>query len=328
MLARLKTALVVVVLSVLIWVFAERQVTQMIETDAVVALPRVTENLLVQFLNENDIVVSDTARTLRLTVKGPAGRVQALRNETIHVELSDLPVPADADSEIYKIDVIKEIFQGRLETPKGPLNVITAEPPYIGVLLTRLEPQSVPVQVRDQYGNELDVDSLVPSQLTLNVTPGQTTPALVTLTDEQMRLAARQPIVATARAFHNNRILDEASVQIRLTPGGAARPTTEILRPRLGFLIPPNLAGRIRIAIESGSESDQDPIIVRGPTLAGTAYKNSSYHLLLEIYERDLAETGPISRPLRYLLPENYQDELEIENPQQRITVFRLEKIE
>ena len=325
--ARLKTFFVVLLLTTFIWVLAERQGTRSAEVNLTVTLPVLQGDYLVQCLDENRNPLGTLSRTVKLNVEGPGSRLQQLGQEDFTVELPPLAEPPAEGVKDYTVDVVKEILEGQLVSQVGVLNVISAEPAYIDVRLTRLTRRTLPVKVRDAQGDhELTVESVKPAELNTLVMGTVPSEATVRLNAKQQRLAQQEPIRVAAEVKIGNRVIDEQMVEVKLAAAGNTLPIAEIAKPRLGIVLPPSMQCRYRVVIDPGSEPALEPIRFRGSTTAISDYRDARYHLVLEVEEKDLRDdTTTILRPLQYLLPEAYRQEITILNPEQRVVRFHVE---
>lgn len=330
-LQHVRSALLTLMLTLLIWVFAERQVIQSVELEAQLTLPTARDHVLMELLDEQGNPIPQQSLMVRLRVEGPTRRIQKAQDQRFRIEVPTTiaEVPASGSTD-YHANIVKEILEWELplKEEQGYLKVVSSEPGFLRLRITRLIPQILPVTIRDEFGNELEVASLSPERIETVGLGNQIAEATVTLSEQQRRLAMNAPIEVNARVLYGSRLLDEQKILVQLTESGSALPTDEITIPRWGILNPPGIEGKYRIVIDSGIESAQTPIRIQGPTLAITEYKNSRYHLALEVDEKDYKPGGePIPRPLRYHLPEEYIKDIEIIDPQQRVVRFHLEPL-
>lgn len=323
--AQIKTALLVVVLSCLIWVFAERAVMQTDTVTVAVELVRSQADVFVQYLNDRGEPLTVLQQNVVLTVEGPAGRIQAVREKPL-----DLKVPLDvqklkyepqaAEGQDYVVRVVKDLLEGQLRLKDTELTVTEAQPQTLRLRVRKLVQQSLPIKVYDQQsGSQLSQASTNPAAVPAYVIEGQPAEARVILSSAQQVQAERGPITV------DNVVLPygaaEVAVEVTLPEGGKAYPEAQIKMPRWGILMPASMAGKFKVVIENDAPL-KEPITCRGTTQAVAEYRESLYHLVLEIKEKDEVEMT-IDRPPHYYLPEGYGP-IEIVNPVKEPIRFRL----
>ena len=107
MLQGLKTAVVVVVLSCLIWVFAERSKTQTVSVALEVTLANSGE-LLVQYLDNRDKPIADNSRRVKLVLEGPTSRIQKVTEAAEKVSRLVADVSAASGQQATGIDQVNQ----------------------------------------------------------------------------------------------------------------------------------------------------------------------------------------------------------------------------
>ncbi|MBN2212240.1 MAG: hypothetical protein JW709_12655 [Sedimentisphaerales bacterium] len=330
--SRIKTFLMVLLMSGFIWVLAERQKTQSDEVEVRVLLPVVRNDKFYEYLDDNGVVMPDRAQTVRLQVEGPVGVIQKVKNPSVPIIEKEIP-PLPKDTQQYAFGVVKEIFEGSLsvEDGGGVLNVQNAVPPTLTVREYTLVKRSVPVVVRSRPdGNVLSAEILLPATLEAMCLAVQPEEATVWLTQEQQRQALNQQLKVPAEIRIGNVTISEHPVEIKLVQAAAMKPVE--IRPKLGVLRPArNWPFKLVIDSKEFERPDlTDPILVRGSTAAVKAYQDIPYHLLLTV--RGDEEIGKTTTgPLGYYIPENLRSDLSIENTDKyrnRTINYRLEAVE
>ncbi len=324
----IKTILTVILLTLLIWILAERAVTQQADVTATISLTSSSSELLVQMLDEKDNPESNQQIEVTLTVQGPTGRIQAIREIYPKAILFDVQklgyVPRDEPYRIYRIRTL-DLLKRRLylEDQRSYVMITESDPDEVRFRVTRLTEQKIPVKVYDQDGIELKAVSIEPETLEAYVYLGSPT-AQVTLSPIQQLQAIEAPKTFTASVDPPNRLKGENQVAIKLPEAGVIKPTL-IRNPLLGVIIPMAMHGKYKVIVENYSV--YDPIECRGTPEAVTRYDESDIHLQLKINESDLLQPQmQFSRPLDYYLPAGYGP-IEIINKKNVPVRFRLEKI-
>lgn len=326
MLGGLKTAVVVVVLSCLIWVFAERSKTQTISVALQVALPNSGE-LLVQYLDNRDMPVPDDSQEVKVVLEGPTGRVQDVAQaakegplDPVRLTPKELGyVPTETDSETFTVDIVEKLLQGGFSFQRSYLKVNSSAPASLKVRVTRLVQQAVPVRVLDENDNAMTLAKDV--EVLAYILAGTPTQATVRLDAARKRMAVSRPIEAQAKVRLPNRTDSYlVQVQVQAEAVGPAQVVT-IQKPQLVYLMPPTMQGRYKVVLDDSALYEYTPIKYEG----SQNYKNSRYHLALEIYDGDQHQ-NTVSRRLRYY----YLDEsnpIRIIDPRQKAIRFHLEEI-
>lgn len=324
----LKTAITVILLTFLIWILAERAVTQQAEVPVTIKLTSAASDILVQILDDQNNPLPETSLEFILMVQGPTAKIQAIREtypKTIQLDVQELGyVPRDESMREYRVRVI-DLLKRRIYTDdqRSYLLITGAEPEEVHFRVSRLSLQGVPVKVYDQDGIELPTEILQPEQLEAFVHQGNPV-ARVTLSPIQQQQAVQAPVVLTAKIDPPHRLRDSDQVRVKLPETGSIKPTL-IRNPLLGVIMPMAMHGKYRVVVEDYSA--YDPIECRGTPEAISRYDESDAHLLLKINESDLMQPQlQFSRTLDYYTPDEYGP-IEIVNKKYVPVRFRLEKI-
>jgi len=332
MLAKLKTVLIVILLSGLIWVFAERAVTTEDTIEAQIVLEVKSGDLLVQYIDENDIPQAVDRKEVRLTVEGPAGKIQSVAEEyqnTIPFDIDKIALElAPGKSKPDWVSVMT-LLDERLYSRDGEqyLRVTKAEPKTLHILATKLVRQDVPVKAY-LNGTELPMAVITPAKVSAWVVKDQPIEAKVTLNDDQHRQAMQNDTDATAEVYLPNRTPQESKVKVRLPETNGSQQKNEIKRPKLRISKPYLMEGKYYVVIDdlASLEDEYDLLEYSGPPEAMRIYAKSTAHLVLKINENDKpGETQ--DRPLEYYLPEGCE-EIKIHNRKNVPISFSLQPIQ
>ena len=181
--------------------------------------------------------------------------------------------------------------------------MIKAEPASLVVQVIKLQERTIVVKVYNQNQTELlKVQTVEPSEVRAYVFEGQPAEAHVRLTSEQQLQALKEPVSAKAlvKLPLSDRLQRSYDVKVRLSQQSSSWPEATIQTPRVGYVFPDSMIGKYKVVIENLSQL-KEPIKFRGSASAITDYRNSQYHLYLEIHEGDKAQE-PIYRRWRYNL--------------------------
>lgn len=332
MLKKIKTALQVIILSCLIWVFAEREVTQniRIEINLTKAI-QLHEDLLVEFLDNQGNPTSEKSNRVTLTVEGPAGRIlqvqQGQYEKNFILDIVELlgSRPEDTEPQIHEFDVVKQLFNNEYQYKDDIyLKVIESQPASIKLQVRKLVQTTLPVTVYDvDSQTELEVESREPAQVEAYLIAGQAVDAAtVHLKPEQKLQATKAPIAVLAQVPLPDR-MQTFDVMIKLPEESEVLPQDEIKAPRLGILLPDSMTQRFQVEILDKSPLKEQPLKFRGTAAAIAEYRESPYHLLLEITTTDNPNVL-INRQLRYYLPPERLNEIEVLEKNAILLQFRL----
>ncbi len=333
--AKIKTGLVVLILSILIWVFAENQVVQEDTLEIKVPLKNVREDLEVYYLDEDGKELGKDLEYVKVKVAGSGGRIKAMKEKQSEIEIpfeiNKLISEPTVVAKDYEISVVDKLLDQKLNFENIYLKVVQSDPEVIRVRVTKLVSQSLTVKVSDDYGKELATEVLDPKSVNAFVRSGEKLPeVLVTLNNDQQKRATKEEIPFPGKAALPGGT-KEIPVRVKLRESGGSRAPQVIPLPQYRYLIPPSMLGQYTIKIEN-EQVLKDPIQYRGSPGAEEMFRTKKYHLIIEIREEDLNQPQPILqqpilRPIRYDIPKEYIGELEIVNPIKEPIQFYLEKI-
>ena len=289
--AQVKTVLVVILLSCLIWVFAERESAQNADVELVIELPTQPDNLLVQFLNEQDNLIPDSQKSVKLTVKGPTRRILEVNEKYVKSKIIDITRfgvdLGNTQSQNRWIQVMA-VLEGKLDSRDGKsyLQVVNTEPESLHLRLTKLTQQPLPIKVYDQDDVELIPQSISPATINAYIPEGKLVEARINLTETQRSQAIQAEITVTARVTLPHRTND-FPVKLMLRKGELLESET-IRSPRLVINKPYSMEGKYNVVIEDITQLDDYKIACRGTAEDLEKYINSDVHLILKISEDDL----------------------------------------
>ena len=335
-----KTALVVVLLSGLIWVFAEQSITKPAWVSVSVEIIQSRDNLLIQLLDDQG--QSQPYTQVELEVEGPSRTIQEIAEQSLLPQLAPLTLEqldyresqSSTNSEFSR-DIISLL--GNLTFADNvTLPITSARPSQLQFRVLQLELATLNVTVFDlDSGNPLDVETSNPQTVSAFVEAGTTPDAEIYLNAAQQLQAAEDTITVNAEVKLQGRTHQTFPVSVKLATGAGSSwsedsiPASQI---RINILKPTTMVGKYEIEnIDELISQVQDiygPIRFQGSSQARQDYRNG-VHLTLEIKESD-AEPDKMSgsRPLSYLIPENRRNDMGIIEPEDRAISFILKKID
>lgn len=330
-----KTIIVVVLLSALVWVFAERAVVKTAMVEVEIALFSNNPEFIVQYLDKQGEPTTEISQRVNINVKGPASLIQSLKEGKLTARM----VRSDIETEKFTnlagqefrdfTPRVLDLLDGKVtfEDLDAYLVAEDAKPAVLPIRVTKLLPVSLSIQVVDENDMPLPqerIESIEPEQIQAYVAGGATNYAKVILNASQQQKATQQPITVSARIPGLARSKD-VEVKIKLVKETTTWPMSEIPKPRVGICKPTSIEGKYRIIpedLEDRLELDYKSIKFTGPETAQKTFENSKFHLILYITDEDIADMRG-ARKLEYNIPKGVQ----IVNPSTTSVRFRLEKI-
>ena len=340
----IRTVIAVLILSCLIWVFAERRVIlrgQLLSVDIVLdnqLIPALDEQsqprMLLEYL-ENGTPIGKNRRSVQLTVEGRTGLIQEVKDHRILPELPVLDAAVvgysgQGQPETKTVSVVDDLFDSKLqlEGEDSFLQVVEAEPSELHVRLTPLVQRQLPVVIYSQQDDrKLARAKITPETVSAWIIDGQVTEARVELSAEEQVAAGLGPVEATSRVKITGLEPQLSTVQVEL-PAGDSPWETRSITPRMGFVWPydSKRAGRYVPEIEE-DPGLRNPIACSGSKAALDEFENSRFHLLLEIESTDKPGEWK-SRTMRYNWPDEHTD-FQIKNAPAGVMVrFKLVPVE
>ncbi|MBN1763657.1 MAG: hypothetical protein JW860_00215 [Sedimentisphaerales bacterium] len=325
----IKTGLMVLILSCLVWVLADNKVTRQENVDVIIELPTGPDDLLVQYLDDQKQPIPDIRKSVKLTVEGPNEKILRVKDDYMNLIIPDIQklgyIPEQGPTQDYSV-LVTDLIGDRLysKNRQSSLWVTASLPRTLQFRVTRLVLQTIPVQVLGPDGIKLTPEKIEPPQIQAYIPNGTSATAAVLLSDDQQRRAAQNLEEFEAVVEPYNRIINK-KVKVKLSKEDNLI-TDTIRSPRLEIRNPYNIEGRFRVVIDDNSHWEE-PIKCRGTSEAVSAYKQSKTHIFLEINEDDELDPSLKLRQLQYNLPLGY-GQIEIINKKLTPISFHLEKIE
>ena len=320
MLNRIKKITLVVFLTLLIWVWADRALDE--ELSGVSASlsvdPSISPKLWVSFDNESTV-------HFRMTLSGPVSKItevkRKMRDLTLKFdfhfdpEKEKIEIPADG----YPLDLLS-IIEKNTEIRKLGLQIKSCEPGTVNVTVLKLTEKSLPIECIDEDRLPvLDVESVDPPRVKIAVPEEWTDEQLkakVRLTGKQIEQARLDAI--SARPYieitPGNFKYSEQRVQIKLS-ARQERLQDYGIPATIGFTLSENLSGKFKVELIDRGPST---IGIKATAEAKAAYENTSFKLLLFVEDKDTKATEPIQRELVYNFPPEFVQKDEIRANQQQ----------
>lgn len=306
--SKLKKLLTVVFLTILIWWWAftslERDTTLF---GSLEVSPSTSPDLYVTFNEEK------TKMALKLTFRGAPLQVTDLerRNRAADTDPTrerldfyyDPAEYGDTESGTYVIDTL-ELIKKSSKIRDLALTVEECDPANVEVTVQKLTPRELNVEVMDEAGASVPVESIEPPRVLMYVQEGYAGPARVILTARQIDNARIRPV--RERPFITMGMADRRqyagqTVQIRLPSTIPLKEQPPLQRVRIGFVMPAELLGSY--TVELLNETDFRTMNIRATDEAMRLYEQRQYQILIQVLpgDQDL-ERVPL-RPVLYNFP-------------------------
>jgi len=342
---KIQGAVGVLLMTCLIWVYAERRVTRSDQLTIPIRLdPLLSQEhpeLYVQLLDDNKQPIAQNEVGVNLTITGPTGRIQGLneRRWTPKVpllKLSQLTYPEIKDNQpaIVSVDVAKDIFKEQLplEESEMYLQVTQSDPAFIQVQITPKVQRQLPVTVSNQMGEKITHVTIEPAELMGWILPSEQDKVDYTVVLTPNQLLQAQEDWLSVEAVLKSVPPQRAPVKIKVKEGSVpvGTETRQIKTPSLGIVMPQGMIGKYKVVLNEDSQV-LDPINCSGSVQALNSFEQSRYQLILEITAED-ADNVVRDRTLRYFMPVQkdgtvYKD-FRILDGRTRAVKFRLETAE
>lgn len=329
--SRVKTASTVIVVSSLIWVFAERRVTteDRVEVKVILPSPHGEGDPFLQFMGGPGSLL-ERYQTVKVVIKGPTSRIQKIRSQEYPFEVRlNLERTGynreDSGVQDLRVQVIDQL-KDQLRFENVPLSVIEVSPSILDVRVTQLIRRGLPVRVYDRHNTELSQAKVYPNA-TVNVfvLADKAVEARVVLSAEQYERAFVEPTDAVCQVILPDRT-HEKHVLVELSQVEIATSVFYVKNPKLYVAMPWSMLGKHYKVEEFGDpRGTRERIECHGSQAAFDAYNELPYHLLLVLKSDDKANVD-YERELQYNVPEGH-GELEITEPK-RLVQYRLIEVE
>ena len=306
---KIKKFLVVVFLTIMIWTWAflslERDTTL---SGTLEVSPSTAPDFYVTF-NEDKSIIG-----LKLTFRGAPPKITALERRSRAADTDPLRERLDfyydpseqgqTQPGTYRVDTLSLIKKSS-KVRDMALTAVSCDPPFVDVNVRKLVPKELNIEVFDDSGSMLPVESVEPPRISMYVWDDYTGTARVFLTAPQvetarLRKVREHPFVTLGPA--EKRKYAAQTVLIRLPSVMPLDDQVFQTNPsRIGFILPLELIGSYRVELID----DIKTINFKSTPEAKTLYQNQPYHLLVQVLSGDqnLEQTPP--RPVIYNFPQD-----------------------
>ena len=303
---------VVVVLTVLIWVWADLALDENFPVYSVtVSVAKTTNpNLSVTFNDESSNSVQRVI--LREVVfKGPVSRIAGVEGKLKEGETLDFDFDVAREKMnqpgSYSLELLP-FLQKDNQLKQTGLTVVDCDPNVIAVNVTRLVEKSLDVVCFDEGRNHVKTTSIDPSQVRMYVPTGWDGPAEVKLTQSEIQQAGLSPITKTPyiTSPSGQTTLAETTVMIKTSLEQDMLTDYTITKVTPKYCLSVNLQGKFKVEIENLNQV-MSPVKIKATPEAKQAYEDMSYQVRVEIDDEDAASEEPVKRKkVTYNFPPDY----------------------
>ncbi len=315
MLNKTRKTIITVILTSLIWVWADLSSDSVLSNKPARLLisPGLSKNTLIS-LNGGESV------DLYLDIKGPASRIEELRRNNEPLEIYFYP-PENMDKQEYQYPVMS-MLERYDELNSMGLSIINCRPSTVEVKEERLVTKQLKVLCINEHNLIVDNVSIEPAFVDMPVREywsGDRLTAFVKLSPNEIARLGEKPITATPYVEIDPQrfIHSDQTVKITGADKDAAKKACALSGPRIGFIYNRNIADNYKIEVVEKSDS-LNTLQFMATDSAYEAYKKLVYHILIEIYEADIkrneeGEIMPITKEIIYNFPSHAVRQNEIE---------------
>ncbi len=306
--------LLVAILTVLIWVWADRAKTEEFTiTAAVIKVDTSADPRLWLSIKNSGTVVVDS-----IVLEGSTSSVdrarQEIRDQKLEFEfyLNPQEFPELQVAGIHSISLADFFRKSQLIRRLG-LSVKSCVPSVIDVQVQKLEEKQLSVDCFDDKGVLLKPETIEPPKAAVFVPPGWTSNARIELNGAEINQAKSELI--TKRPFvklNDGQIKESAdSVKVKLSSAEKVLPEYTLKRPTIGFVLSPNLVGKYNV--ELLNQQEISVINIRATTEARSAFEQQTYQILIYISDSDTQNPGDEKkRKVDYNFPKQFVENGEI----------------
>ena len=305
MATKIKKTLIIFILTALIWVWADLSGDSMLNNKLATLRisPGLSKDTLVS-LNGGESV------EIYLDIKGPSTRIEDLRRDNEPLEIFFSP-PENMDKQEYQYPLMS-LLDKYDKLKKLGLTVENCRPATVEVLEEKLVNKQVKVICIDEHNLIIDNVSIEPSFVDMPVRDywsGDRLTAFVKLSPNQIAELGSKAVTATPYVEIDPQrfIYSEKPVTVTGSDESAAKTACALSGPRIGFVYNQNIADKYQVKIIEKSDS-LNTLQFMATEDAFKAYKESNYHILVELQETDVKTDSqgkplPVTKEIIYNFP-------------------------
>ena len=314
--------LVVIVITVLIWVWADLAQDEELEVSGakIILHKSIDPSLWVSFDDESSVSidsimlkgpalkVADVERKLRARLLVPEFFLDAAQEEALTVPGKH---SLDIENFLRKTEKIKKQFG---------LTVESCEPDRLTIKVVELVKTPLDVECFDENGIPLKAETIEPSRVDMFVPEDWVGRAKVQLTRSERIQARGAPVTKNAYIELVPGWTIEAQDAVKITLVSEEKKLLEYDIPSaiVGYVFSPVLQGKYKVEL-TNLNAVMGAIAIRATPEAKQAYENKTYQVILKLRDsdRDAKSAEPLRRELIYNFPQEYirSNEIRLDQP-------------
>ncbi len=307
--------LIVISLTILIWVWADRAKTEPLPVTT--GLIKIDESadpkLWITFDNKRSVNIN------KIVLEGAASKVdevqRKLRERKLAFDffLGPEQLPELKQPREHSINVLGLLRKSQTIRQLG-LTVKSCIPATVDVQVERLIENTLDIECVDESGSVLKHERIEPSKVTILGLEDWAHAAEVKLTDSEIKQARSQAItdkIPFIELPDGQLRYSSTAVKVKLPPAQEKLPTQSIQQATIGIVVSPVLFGEYDIELKNRAELSI--VNIRATSAAAQRYKNEPFQMYLYILDEDAKEEGKQSKPVVYNFPDELVRNNEIE---------------
>jgi hypothetical protein len=313
--------LIVAVLTVLIWVWADRAKTdEFIVTGAIIRVDTSADPRLWISINNRPIAAVE-----KIVLEGPSSKTDLAQRQQrdnkliFEFFLNPQQLPELQEAGTHSLN-LTEFFRKSAMIKQLGLSVKSCQPARLDVLVKKLVEKQLNVECIDENGTVRKVETIEPAKVTIPVPDDWTGNAKIKLTAVEINQAKSAAITKTAYIElpdgQTRSSPDSSGVKIKLPATEKSLPEYSIKKPTIGFVLSPNLIGKYNVELLNPQEVSV--INIRATAEAKDAYEQQEYQIMVYISDSDIPTAGQSSvekkRKVDYNFPRQFvrSDEIQL----------------
>ena len=312
---KLGKILVVIVLTVLIWVWADWAKTEEYTiSDAVVSVDKSADpKLWIQIDGGPSAVIQKIVFEGSLSTVEEAKRKMREREGSFEFFLDPQDEQILTEPGEHSLNVL-DFLRERNEIKQLGLTVKSCEPVVLNVSVTGLVDKVLDVECFDETGKPRQALSIVPRTVTIPVTGGWIGPAIVNLNQQEITQAKSSaiPKIPFIRLPDDQMRNSKEAVMVTLITTEKILPEATVLAS-VGYVFGSNLQEHYKVELKN--LQDLSSVNIQATDEARKAYENEPVQILLFITDRDIENLGTDQqKQVTYNFPEKFvrSDEIKL----------------
>ncbi len=305
---------VVISLTILIWVWADRAKTETLTvTTGVIKINELADpKLWITFNNKKSFNIE------KIVLEGAASKIDEVQRKLRERKVSfEFFLGPEQQSNLeqageYSLNILELLRKSQNIRQLG-LTVQSCAPTTAAVQVYKLVENSLNIECIDENGSVLKHEKIEPPKVTIAVPKDWAHSAQVRLTESEIKHARSAAItdkIPLIELPDGQLRYSSTAVTVKLPPAEEKLPTQSI-QATLGIVVSPVLFGEYNIEIKNRAELST--VNIRATSAAAQRYKNEPFQMYLYILDEEAKKEGTQSKPVIYNFPDELVRNNEIE---------------